>query len=219
MRSEESFSGTGPDIEPSFPQETWQEKRTATEHLSIATNIALKQPIVFLPTILSGFIGLAISWITSQVGIYGYTSIILSIIGSIISFILSFASIDMMRDAYNKQQLDLSSSINYVINRFIELLIASIVGGLMAITIILIPVVIMMFVIIVIDETTLGDSISKSINVLSAELGDILIIILISIIGSFVLSYVPFISSFLQSALNVIISLSFIDLYKNYKDN
>ncbi|MHA2347538.1 MAG: hypothetical protein ACXACP_12535, partial [Candidatus Hodarchaeales archaeon] len=86
-------------------------------------------------------------------------------------------------------------------------------------TIILIPVVIMMFVIIVIDETTLGDSISKSINVLSAELGDILIIILISIIGSFVLSYVPFISSFLQSALNVIISLSFIDLYKNYKDN
>jgi hypothetical protein len=123
----------------------------------------------------------------------------------------------MMRDAYNDTQLNLTQSIGYVTNKFFTFLIAAIVGGLMSITIILIPVVIMMFVILVIDETTLSDAISKAFNVLRAEFGDIILIIILSIIGSFIISYIPYVSSLLISVLNVIISLSFIDLYINFK--
>lgn len=173
--------------------------------------------MVFVPSVLSGIIGVLLDWFSVQFHLNSTTGILISILGSIISFILSFASLDMMRDAYNNNQLNLTQSIGYVTGKFFSFLIAAVIGGLMSITIILIPIVIMMFVILVIDETTLGDSISKAFNVLRAEFGDIILIIIISIIGSFIISYIPYISSLLKSVLNVIISLSFIDLYINFK--
>jgi hypothetical protein len=89
----------------------------------------------------------------------------------------------------------------------------------MAVTIILIPVVILMFVIMVMDETGITNAISKSLDVLRADLGDVLLILLVSIIGSFVISYVPFVSTLLDAALNVVVGLAFIDLYANYKSS
>jgi hypothetical protein len=87
----------------------------------------------------------------------------------------------------------------------------------MSVTIILIPVVILMFVVMVMDETGLTDAISKSLDVLRADLGDVLLILLVSIIGSIVLSFVPFVSDLLNAALNVVVGIAFIDLYANYK--
>jgi hypothetical protein len=142
---------------------------------------------------------------------------IISIIGSIISYILNFASIDMSRDAYLNQPLDLMASVNYVLKRIGILIIASIIGAIMSITIILIPVVIFMFTILVIDETGIGDSISKAFRVISSDLGDVIVILIVAIIGSIILGMVPFISSLLVAGLNVIIGLSFIDIYFQHK--
>jgi hypothetical protein len=41
----------------------------------------------------------------------------------------------------------------------------------------------------------------------------------VSIVGSFVISYVPFVSTLLDAALNVVVGLAFIDLYANYKSD
>jgi len=99
-------------------------------------------------------------------GNIGYNVFLIGLASSIISFILGFASIDMSRDAYFKQPLELGRSVNYVVGRFFEFLLAAIVGGLLSITIILIPVVIFMFVIMVLDETGMWDSFSSALDVI-----------------------------------------------------
>jgi hypothetical protein len=194
-----------------------ERKRSYVEHLTVGFNVATSQPMVFVPAILSGVIGAFIYWTT--MGSMGYTGALLSIAASIIGFVLNFASIDMSRDAYRNEALDLGESVRYVTDRIVDFIVAAIVGGLMAVTIILIPVVILMFVVMVMDETGLTDAISKSIDVLRSDLGDILLILLVSIIGSFAISYVPIISGLLDAALNVVVGLAFIDLYANYKSS
>jgi hypothetical protein len=96
-------------------------------------------------------------------------------------------------------------------------LVAAIVGGIMAVTIFLIPVVLLMFCIMVVDETGLTSALSKAFSVLGADLKDILLILLVNILGAVVVSFVPLVSGLLVSALNVVIGLAFIDLYHNYK--
>jgi hypothetical protein len=203
---------------PTESFEPRQEKRSATEHLKVAYNVAMSQPMVFLPAIIGGIISTAISWTIDFGDSYGTIGIILNIISWIISFILSFASLDMSRDAYVKQQLDLGSSVSYVTGRIAPLFIASIVGAVLTIFIIPIPIVIIMNVIIVLDETTFSVAISKAIEVLKQELGDVILIIIISIVGAIALFFVPFIGSLLGAALNVLIGIAYIDLYTNYKN-
>jgi len=190
-------------------------KRSYTEHLTVGFNVATQNPMVFVPTILAGLISSGMSWLGQ--GLPGYTPILVSIIASVVSFLLSFASLDMSRDAYNKQPLDLGESVGYVSGRFIQFFVAAIVGGIIAVTIILIPVVMLMFTIMVIDETSITDALSKAFGVLGADLTDVLLILLVSILGAIVIGFVPLVSGLLVSALNVVIGLAFIDLYYNYK--
>jgi hypothetical protein len=190
-------------------------KRSYTEHLAIGFNVATQNPMVFVPTILAGLISSGMNWL--GLGLPGLMPLMISIVASIVSFLLSFASLDMSRDAYNKQPLDLGGSVGYVVGRIVEFLVAAVVGGIMAVTIFLIPVVLLMFTIMVIDETGLTSAISKALSVLSADLKDIVLILLVSIAGAVVISFVPLVSGLLVSALNVVIGLAFIDLYYNYK--
>jgi hypothetical protein len=188
------------------------------EHLTIGYSIALSNPMVFVPTLLSGIIGVLVSYILSTLSVTGTLFTVLQLSSMIISFILGFASTDMSRDAYNKQLLDISSSISYVIGRIVPFILASIFGALLSITIVLIPAVMLTFVIMVIDETGIMDAFSKAFNVLKADLKDIIIVLIISIIGSVVIGYVPFVSTLFSSVFNVIIGLAFIDIYMNYKN-
>jgi hypothetical protein len=192
-----------------------ERKRGYTEHLTIGYNVAIHNPMVFVPTILAGLISSGINWLGQ--GTPGFIPLLVSIAASIVSFLLSFASLDMSRDAYNQQPLNLQESIGYVSGRFLVFLVAAIVGGIMAVTIFLIPVVLLMFCIMVVDETGLTSALSKAFSVLGADLKDILLILLVNILGAVVVSFVPLVSGLLVSALNVVIGLAFIDLYHNYK--
>lgn len=191
------------------------EKR-ALDHVTIGYNVALEQPMVFLPSIISGVLGAITSYGLYNIGLGDTASMLIGLIISMVSFILNFASIDMSRDAYYKQPLDLMDSISYVVSRFFIFLLAAIVGGLLSITIILIPVVLFMFVIMVMDETGIMDAFQKAINVLKTDLVDVLLIIVISIVASIIISYVPFVSTFLNAAVNVILGIAFIDIYATF---
>lgn len=198
----------------------------AVGHLTTAFNLAMEKPMVFVPTLLGGVISAIIGWIATSLG-YAYgrvgfggfaaLSILFGLIGGFFVYILSFASIDMGRDAYLNRPLSLGESIGYVLKRIVTFILASIVAVLMAITVILIPVVSLMFVIMVIDETGITTSLSRAFSLLGAELRDIIVIILVSIVGSLIINYVPIISGLLQSALNVVVNLAFIDMYYRYK--
>jgi hypothetical protein len=215
MNADTNTSETPP---PSVGYKPREESRSAMEHLTIGFNVSLSNPLVFLPTIISGIIGLAVSYLTPTSILLSALTIMLGLLSTIISFILNFASMDMSRDAYNKQPLDLAQSIQYVMNRLGTFIVAAIFGAILSITIVLIPVVILTFVIMVLDETGILDALGKAFKVLFADLGDVLIILLVSIIGSFILGYIPFLSTLLNTALTVIIGIAFIDIYVNYQN-
>ena len=136
-----------------------------------------------------------------------------------VNFILNFAAIDMARDAYLDKPLDLSRSFNYAFRRIGTFFIASIVAGIMSITIILIPVAILMMVIIVMDETGIVDAVSQSFSVLGRDLGDVIVILIVAIIGYALLSFVPLIGSLLTACFGVILNFAFIDVYHSFKSN
>jgi len=208
----------------------------AMVHLNFAFNLSMKKPAIFVPAILGGIISLLISGLTSLwFGAYSWQmwwlygpnapglmalvalSALLGFVGAIISYILFFASLDMSRDAYVDAPLDLGGSVRYVLGRIGTLILASIVGFIMTITIILIPVALLMFVIMVVDETGIGKSISRAFSVVGKTLGSVLIILVVAIVGSIIIGFIPIIGGLLTACLNVVIGLAFIDLYSNYK--
>ena len=197
-----------------FIMSTRGTEKRALDHITVGYTVAFEQPIVFLPPLISGILGSIASYIG---GLSDMLSLILGLGVSILSFILTFASIDMSRDAYNKQPLDLMRSVNYIAARFFVFFIAAIFGGVLSITIILIPVVLFMFVIMVMDEAGIMDAFQKSIEVIRADVADVIVIIIVSIIASAVVSFVPVISSVLDAIVNVIMGIAFIDIYATYK--
>ncbi len=207
----------------------------AMEHLSLAFNLAMAKPLVFAPALLGGVLSTLIgafsgaffgasgwAWgrnplLTSfSVGLTA-VGIVLAIVSGVVAFVLNFASLDMSRDAYVDEPLDLMGSVNYVLRRIGTFIVASIIGAILAITIILIPVVIFMFVIIVVDETGIGEAISKAFGAIGSDLGDVIIVIIVAIVGSAILGWVPVIGSLLTTALNVVIGLAFMDIYFRYR--
>jgi hypothetical protein len=208
--------GASPVSPPVTPVGVRREKKGPVEHLTVGYTVAFANPLVFLPAVISGVVGLLVGSISSFSGVGGL--VVLGLLSALVSFILGFASIDMSRDAYEKQPLDFGESIGYVFKRFVPFLIASIFGALLSITIVLIPVVMLFFVIMVIDETGIIDAFSKAFKVLFADLMDVVVVLVVAIVGFFITGYIPYISTLLYSVLNVIIGLAFIDIYVIYKN-
>lgn len=187
--------------------------RGASGHISLGFNLALAKPMVFVPALLGG----VISFIVERSGQTFVLGVFLSILGAIITFLLNFASLDLSRDALVGDPLDLGRSIDYVMSRIMTFLVAAVVGGLLSITVILIPVAILMFVIIVMDETDISNAISQAFGVLSYNLGDILVIFAFSIIGHIIIAFVPLGESLLSAFWDVIVGLALMDLYNQYR--
>jgi len=212
----------------------------ATGSLSFAVDLATRKPIVFAPTVIGSLISIILTGITAMLfGVSFWQSgsfwnnpmnwtggaailggiVVLSLIGAIVSYILFLASIDMSRDAYLDRPLDIGESVRYVVSRLGTFIVASIIAVVFTVTIVLIPVAILMFVILVVDETGIGSSISRAFSVLGRRLGDVLIVILIAIVGGIILNYIPIIGGLLSACLNVVIGIAFIALYYDYKRN
>ncbi len=197
----------------------------AGDHLSLGFKIAMENPTVFAPVIIGGLISSAISvWGRQPLSQSGYVPVVfigflISIVGAVVSFILNFAAIDMARDAYTKEPLDLGRSFSYATGRIGTFFIASIVAGILTITIILIPVAILMMVIIVVDETGIVDALGKAFRVLGRDLGDIIVILIVTIVGYAVLGWVPLVGSLLTACFSVVLDLAFIDVYDQLRRN
>lgn len=195
----------------------------AGDHLTLGFNIAMANPLVFAPVVIGGLISSAINYVGGspayppEFSSVLFMASIITLIGSIISFILNFAAIDMARDAYLEEPPDLGRSFNYAFSRIVTFFIASIVAGLMAITIVLIPVAILMMVIIVMDDTGIGDAISQAFSVLGRDLGDVIVLLIISIIGHAILGFAPLIGGLLSACFGVVLDIAFIDVYSRYK--
>lgn len=196
--------------------------RRAVDHLSLGFNLAMARPMVFAPALLGGIIFIVIDNFGGGTGPSSSTPIlffvsIVSIVGSIITFVLNFATIDMARDAYVDEPLDLRRSFNYALSRIGTFFIASIVAALLSLTIVLIPMAILMVVIIVMDETGIMDAISKAFGVFTKDLGDVIIVFVVAIVGNTLLGWAPLVGGLLIACYGVVLDLAFIDIYHHYK--
>ena len=195
----------------------------AIDHLSLGFNLAMAKPMVFAPVLLGGIISTIIDNLwgpqpdPTGLGPILFFASIVSIVGSIITFVLNFATIDMARDAYMDEPLDLGRSFNYALSRIVTFFLASIVAALLSITIILIPVAILMMVVIVMDETGIMDAVSRAFSVLSKDLGDVIVILVLSAVGYALLGWAPVIGGLLTACFGVVVDLAFIDLYHRYR--
>jgi hypothetical protein len=188
--------------------------KSAIDALTRSAGIIAAKPMVLAPALIGGIVSAVLSGVAS-----GAVGVVLTLLGAIVSYILGFASMDMARDAYLNKELNLSESVSYVIGRIGLFIVASVVGAILAIVSlgILIPVVVLMFVIIVVDETGIGNGISRAFGVLSRRLLDVLIIFVVSIVASVLLGLVPIVGTFLVAIINVLIALALIHVYYDYK--
>ena len=217
---------------PISPMVGGPETRGAIDALTRSAGIIAAKPMVLAPALIGAIVSAVLSGIASI--LYGTGSslfsvqnpaflasgvvgVLLALVGGIVSYVLSFASLDMARDAYLNKELNLSESVSYVIGRIGVFIVASIVGAILAITVILIPVAVLMFVIMVVDETGIGNGISKAFGFLSRRLMDVLIIFVVSIVASIILGLIPIIGAILVVAMNVLIALALIHVYYDYK--
>lgn len=212
---------------PSNPEADWTDALSA---LRVGANIIVAKPAMLLPALIGAVISAALSIAANRffipLGILAFNSLniglffvglVLTIVGGIISYIMTFASLDMARNAYLNKELNISKSISYVIKRILTFFIVSIVGAILAITVILIPLVILMFIIIVVDEVGLTDSLSRAAKFLSDRLVEVIILVAIGVVGSIILGLIPLIGSVLVVAFNILIALAYIDVYFRYK--
>ena len=218
----------------SGPTSAVPELRGAVDALTRSARIIAAKPMVLAPALIGAVISAVFSGIASifyGAGSYLFSAqnpafiassvvgALLALSGAIASYILGFASLDMARDAYLNKELNLSESVSYVIGRIVIFIVASIVGAILAVVSlgILIPVVVLMFVIMVVDETGIGDGISRAFGFLSHRLLDVLIIFVVSIIASVILGLIPIVGTILVAAMNVLIALALIHVYYDYK--
>ena len=194
-------------------------------HLRSGFQIALSKPILFVPALLKVLFDTLFLVITPSEGAiyppFTYSWSLFALLG-ILNFVvvafLNFVDIDMSRDAYLDAPLSLGGSSRYVLRRIGTFVAATLIGLFLMMTIVLIPVANLMFLIIVIEETGIGSSVSKALSVCRENLGTAIVLCILSIFSSWFLVYLPYIGRLVASAFGVVINLAFIDLYFNTKD-
>lgn len=200
--------------------------------LNKAYNIISTKPAVLLPALIGAVVSAVLSAVAT--GYFRFANFInlfsvpasiglllvgglLALIGGIVGYIMAFASLDMARNAYTGKSLSLAASVQYVFKRIGTFIVASIVGVILAITVILIPVVILMFVILVVDDVGIGASLSRAFKVIGARFSDMVLLLIIEIIGAYMLGLLPYLGPILVAAFNVLMALAFIDIYFHYR--
>jgi hypothetical protein len=143
---------------------------------------------------------------------------LLGILNIVVVAFLNFVEIDMSRDAYLDAPLSLGGSSRYVLRRIGTFVAATLIGLFLMMTIVLIPVANLMFLIVVIEETGIGSSVSKALSVCRKNLGAAIVLCILSIAPSWFLVHLPHIGILVTSAFGVVINLAFIDLYFGTKD-
>lgn len=140
-----------------------------------------------------------------------------------IGFIIYCIVVDMTNDSINGNPVDLKKSLNVIVSRLPELILVAIVAVLCALTILLIPLAFFIRTITIIEKTDTNQTISKSVDFVRNNLGDVLVFVLITILVSFlfVFSLIPFVGTYIGDLLNLVVNVVFttasVHLYTSLK--
>ncbi|PVX25248.1 MAG: hypothetical protein CW691_05195 [Candidatus Bathyarchaeum sp.] len=144
----------------------------------------------------------------------------------LIGFIAYCIVVDMTNDAINGQPLNLNKSLNAIMGRLAELILVAIVTVLCALTILLIPLALFLRTITVVEKTDTNQTISKSVDFVRNNLGEVvffaIIVIIVAVFISFGFSLIPFVGAYLSDFLNMLVNVVFttasVHLYFSLKE-
>lgn len=121
--------------------------------------------------------------------------------------------VDMANDALIGGRVNMSKSLNIVLGRIGTLIVAAIIAAILAITIILLPIAIFIPIIAIIERLDAIESTKRAFSFVSRNLGEVIIFIIIVIVVSIILAFIPIIGRALIWLANVIFTVAAVDLY------
>lgn len=142
-----------------------------------------------------------------------------------IGFMTYCIVVDMTNDTINSGSLNLNKSLKVIMDRLPELILVAIVAVLCALTILLIPLAFFIRTIAIIEKTDTNQTISKSVDFVRNNLGDVIVFviitILVSVLFTFVFSLIPFVGVYVGDLLNLLVNVVFttasVHLYTSLK--
>jgi len=124
----------------------------------------------------------------------------------IISLIFNGWTISMVKQGVEQNVIDLSSSLSYTLSKFVPLLIASILVGIIVgigLLLCVIPGLIALILLaltlqaVIVDDYGAVESLSVSFNIVKRNFFEVLIIVIVQFVVAFILGSVPYIGSIL----------------------
>jgi hypothetical protein len=135
----------------------------------------------------------------------------------LISKVFTFATIDMARDAYLGNEVDLGRTAGYVRSRIGLFLFAAFVGLLVQLTFVLIPLSILYLVVLVVENAGIRASLSKSFKLGIENFRTVTGLIILWIVSFLLFDMVPYVSEITRAIPGVVLYVALIDLHNESK--
>ena len=144
---------------------------------------------------------------------YMVGSLLFVLVIDLISKLFTFATIDIARDAYLENEVDLGRTAGYVRSRIGLFLVAAFVGLLVQATFILIPLSILYLVVLVVDDTGIRAALSKGFKLGIENFGTVTGMMVLWIISFILFDMIPYVSEVARVIPGVILYVALIDLH------
>jgi hypothetical protein len=131
----------------------------------------------------------------------------------LISKLFTFATIDIAKDAYLKNDLSLTKSTKYVQSRIGGFIVAAIVGLLVQLTFVLIPLSLLYHVVLVVEDVGIRTSLSKGFKMGIENFGTVTGLMILWIVSFLLFDMVPYVSEITRAIPGVVLYVALIDLH------
>jgi len=134
------------------------------------------------------------------------------IVLDMISKLFTFATLDMARDAYMENDVDLGTTAGYLRSRIGLFIFAAFVSLLVQATFVLIPLSILFFVVLVVEDAGIRDSLSKGFRLGIENFGTVTGLMVLWVVSFILFDMIPYVSEIARAIPNVILYVALIDL-------
>ena len=135
------------------------------------------------------------------------------IVLDMVSKLFTFATLDMARDAYLENDVDLGTTAGYVRSRIGLFVVAALVGLLVQATFVLIPLSILFFVVLVVEDIGIRASLSKGFKLGIENFGTVAGLMALWVVSFILFDLVPYVSEVMRAIPGVVLYVALIDLH------
>jgi hypothetical protein len=199
----------------------------STEALSKGVDSSIKNPVLFVPSLIPIviqllFLLLAYVVFPIQYDILGLVYGLIPnpwliwagyFIAALFGFVASCMVVDMINDKINERQINLNKSFSVVMSRLGTLILAAVIAAVCFITFVLIPVALFIITIAMIEGTGAIDSTKKAVDFVIKNLGEVIVFIIIVIVADIILSFgfglIPVVGAYIGAIISWIAGVVF----------